>query len=173
MKRSVLYLTVLTLVVMAVPAFAATQQSQFTVQASVSNNCTISSTGINFGSYDPITANSATGADAYANGTVTVRCTRGAAGVWIGLDAGSNSASASGTTRAMSAGGGNFLSYDLYLADPNPAPGAVWGNTAATGMSYSPASSAATNLTVYGRTPKGQDAAAGSYSDTITATINY
>jgi spore coat protein U domain-containing protein, fimbrial subunit CupE1/2/3/6 len=173
MKRSVLTLTVLTILVVAVPVFAASTPTTFTVSASVINNCTISAGNLAFGSYDPVVANNTTGADLYANSTLTVACTKGASNVWIGLDAGANGASAVGTTRAMSAGGGNFLSYELYTANPNPAPGTAWGNTQATGASYTPVSKAAASITVYGRTPKGQDAAAGAYSDTITATINY
>jgi len=174
MKRSVLSLAVLSiLVIMAPAAFAASANTTFTVSATVVANCTISASNLAFGNYDPVTANNTTGADLYGSSTLTVACTKGAPNVWIGLDAGSNGPSAVGTTRAMSAGGGNFLSYELYLANPNPVPGAVWGNTLATGKSYVSVSKAASAITVFGRTPKGQDAAAGSYTDTITATINY
>lgn len=173
MKRSVLTLAVLTALVVASPMFAASANTTFTVSASVISNCTISAGNLAFGSYDPVGVNAGTGADLYANSTLTVACTKNAPNVWIGLDAGANSASAVGTTRAMSAGGGNFLSYELYTANPNPAPGSAWGNTALTGKAYVAATSAATAVTVYGRTPKGQDVAAGAYTDTITATINY
>ena len=172
MKRSTLTLIALSVVLFSVPAFAASTNTTFQVQATVIANCTISAVNLNFGNYDPISANAAAGSDLYGNTTVTVACTKGAPNVWIGLDAGANSASAVGTTRAM-ASAGNFLNYDLYLANPNPAPGAVWGNTQATGKSYVAASKAATAITVFGRVPKNQDAAVGTYTDTITATINY
>src|SRR6476659_2923392 len=128
MKRSVLILAVLSiLVIMAPAAFAATSaNTTFTVTATVVANCTISASNLTFGNYDPVTANNTTGADLYANSTLTVACTKGSPNVWIGLDAGANGASAVGTTRAMSAGGGNFLSYELYTANPNPTPGAAW-----------------------------------------------
>ena len=173
MKRSVLSLTVLSILMVTAPVFASTAQTTFTVSASVVANCTISATNLAFGSYDPVSANAATGADLYANSTLTVACTKGAPNVWIGLDAGANGASAVGTTRAMTAGAGKFLSYELYTANPNPAPGSAWGNTALTGKSYTPTTAAPTAITVYGRAPKGQDASVGSYTDTITATINY
>lgn len=172
MKRSILSLTALAMMVVAAPMFAASANTTFTVSASVVSNCTISAGNLAFGSYDPVAANAATGADLYANSTLTVACTKNAPNVWIGLDAGANGASAVGTSRAM-ANGANYLSYELYTANPNPAPGAAWGNTALTGKAYVAASSAPTAITVYGRTPKGQDVAAGAYSDTITATINY
>ncbi len=173
MKRKGLFLTTLAIAVMATPMFAASTPTTFTVTASVTANCTISASNMNFGAYDPITANNTGGADLYATSTLTVACTKNAPNVWIGLDSGANGASAVGTSRAMAAGGGNFLSYELYTSDPNPAPGAAWGNTALTGYSYVAASKAATAITVYGRTPLGQDVSAGAYSDTITATINY
>src|SRR5436305_2867226 len=157
MKRSIMSLAVLSILVMSAPVFAASTNTTFTVTASVVANCTISASNLAFGNYDPVTANNTTGADLYANSTLTVACTKGAPNVWIGLDAGANGASAVGTTRAMSAGGGNFLSYELYLANPNPAPGAVWGNTQPTGKSYVSVSKASTAITVFGRTPKGQD----------------
>lgn len=173
MKRSILSLAVLSILVISAPVFAGTASTTFTVSASVIANCTISASNLAFGNYDPVSANAAAGADLYANSTLTVACTKGAPNVWIGLDAGANGASAVGTTRAMTAGAGKFLSYELYTANPNPAPGSAWGNTALTGKAYVPASAAATAITVYGRTPKGQDASVGSYTDTITATINY
>ena len=105
MKRSVLTLAVLTALVVASPMFAASANTTFTVSASVISNCTISAGNLAFGSYDPVGVNAGTGADLYANSTLTVACTKNAPNVWIGLDAGANSASAVGTTRAMSAGG--------------------------------------------------------------------
>src|SRR4051812_25909441 len=129
MKNYARGLSALSFLVFSVTAFAATKNTTFTVSADVVANCTISASNLAFGNYDPVVANNTTGADLYANSTLTVACTKGAPNVWIGLDAGSNSASASGTTRAMSAGGGNFLSYELHTANPNPAPGAAWGNT--------------------------------------------
>jgi spore coat protein U-like protein len=169
MKRSILTLMVMAL---AAPVFAGSKQATFDVKATVVANCTISAVDMNFGNYDPVVANNTTGADAYATSTITVACTKNAPNVWIGLNAGSNGASASGTTRAMT-DGTDFLSYELYTADPNPAPGAAWGNTQATGKSYLATTNAPTGITVFGRTLKGQDVRAGSYSDTITATINY
>ena len=172
MKRTILSLAVLSILVISAPLFAASTTTTVTVTATVIANCTISAGNLAFGNYDPVVANNVAGSDVYANSTLTVACTKGAPNVWIGLDTGAHGPSAVGTTRAM-ASGGNFLSYELYTANPNPAPGAAWGNTLATGKAYVSASSAPTAITVFGRAPKGQDAAAGAYTDTITATINY
>ena len=173
MKRSILSLSVLTLAAVAMPAFAGSANTTFKVSANVVADCTISASDLTFGNYDPVGTNNTTGSDVYANGSLTVACTKGAPNVWIGLDSGANAANAVATTRAMSAAGGNYLSYDLYTANPSPTPGTVWGNTQLTGKSYVPASKAPATLTVFGRAPKGQDVATGSYSDTITATVNY
>ena len=135
------------------------------MQASVSQQCTISNATLNFGAYDPVVANAATNLDAQTN--ISVACTKGSTGVWVGLGLGSN---ASGSVRRM-ASAGNLLTYELYS---NAGRTTVWGNTSATGMNYTPVTSkAATNLVVYGRVPSGQDANVGNYSDSVVATINF
>lgn len=175
MKRSVMFLIALVAVVVSVPAFAATKTATINVSASVSSVCTITAAPVAFGAYDPVAVNAAAGADLYANGSVTVTCTKGAPNVWIDLNAGLNSASAVGTTRAMASGLPDYLSYELYKANPNPVPGAIWSTGNGTGgVTYVSASGkTATAITVFGRVPKGQDPTAGNYTDQVTATINY
>jgi spore coat protein U-like protein len=144
---------------------AATATATLTVQASVSQQCTVANATLNFGAYDPVVANAATDLDAQTN--ISVACTKGSTGVWVGLGLGSN---ASGSVRRM-ASAGNLLTYELYS---NAGRTTVWANTSATGMNYTPVTSkAATNLTVYGRVPSGQDANVGNYSDSVVATINF
>ena len=78
--------------------------------------------------------------------------------------------SSSGTTRRM-AGGTDFLSYELYQ---DSSRSTVWGSGVAAGETIVTApSKAARTFTVYGRVPAGQDVAAGSYNDTVVATINF
>jgi spore coat protein U-like protein len=152
----------------AVPVFADTATSNFTVTASVANNCTISTTGITFGAYDPIVANATTALD--STGSVTITCTQGAA-TTIGLNAGNNTANASGTTRAMNSGT-NFLSYEIFQ---NAGRTTLWGNSGADLFTPEAApSSAARTFTTHGRVPPGQDVpSSGSYTDTVTATVNF
>jgi spore coat protein U-like protein len=153
---------------LAAPALAATATSNFNVTASVTNNCTITSTTLAFGAYDPLVANATTALD--AAGSVDITCTKGAA-TTIGLNAGNNAASASGTTRAMSNGGGSFLSYEIYQESGRTT---VWTNSGAGLLTPPVAPSKATrSFPTYGRVPAGQDAAAGSYTDTVTATVNF
>ncbi len=168
MKRSSRIL-ILLIGLLAAPnlALAGSATSSFSVTASVSNNCTISTTTVAFGAYDPIVANATSPLD--STGSVTITCTKGAA-TTIGLNTGSNSANASGSTRAM-ASGSNFLSYELYQ---DTGRSVVWGNSGA-GL-FTPAAAPSKSpraFTVYGRVAGGQDAAGGSYSDTVVATVNF
>ena len=174
MKRSVTFLIALLAVVVSVPVFAAgnTATATINVSANVSSVCTISALPVAFGAYDPVGTNAV--ADLYANGSVTVACTKGAPGVWIDLNAGTHAANAVGTTRAMASALPDYLSYELYKANPNPVAGAIWSTGNGTGgVTYVSASKAPTTITVFGRVPGGQDVTAGGYTDQVTATINY
>lgn len=145
-------------------AHAASATGNLSISATVSNNCTISTVALTFGSYDPIVANASTALD--NTGTVTITCTKGAS-TTMGLDLGSN---ASGSTRRM-ASGSERLSYELYQ---DSSRSTVWGNSGS-GLFTPPAapSSAARNYTLYGRVAAAQDVAAGSYADTVVATVNF
>jgi spore coat protein U-like protein len=150
--------------------FAATATTTFTVTAAVSANCTISATGISF-TYDPVSANATTAAT--ATGTVTIACTKGS-GPSIGLNAGNNAGAVAGVTRAM-ANGANRLGYELFQQAAAPGNGAVWsdiGGANPLNAGVSP-SKAARSFTVQAQIPAGQDVSVGSYSDTITATVNF
>jgi spore coat protein U-like protein len=134
------------------------------VTASVSSNCLISSpAALAFGTYDPIGANSSANLDVAPN-ALAVQCTRGAV-AQIALDLGTH---AQGTARRM-ASGPNFLTYEIYTSSARTT---IWNTTNT--VQYTATTSNKTNLAVYGRVPSGQDVpAGGSYTDTITATINF
>lgn len=146
-------------------AVAATASTSMAVSATVTNNCTISTTALAFGSYDPIVTHAS--ADLDGTGTVVIACTKGAAAT-IGLNTGSNP---SGTTRRM-ANGTDYLAYEVYKESGRTT---VWGNTGTERYDAGTApSSAAQTFTVYGRVTGGQTSApAGSYADTLTATVNF
>ena len=146
-------------------ASAATATANLGVTATVTNNCTISTVALAFGSYDPVVANASTNLD--GTGTVVVACTKGATAT-IGLGLGSN---ASGGTRRMGDGATNFLTYELYN---EPTRTTVWSNAGGGLLSTGAApSKAARNFTVYGRVTSNQDVPAGNYSDTVVATVNF
>ena len=147
------------------PASAASQTANLAVSASVSNNCTISTAAVAFGAYDPVVANASTNLD--GTGTVTVACTKGTSAT-VGLGLGSN---ASGSVRRLADGSSNYLTYELYK---DSSYSAMWGNSGTDLLSPVAApSKAARAFTVYGRVASNQDVPAGSYSDTVVATVNF
>jgi spore coat protein U-like protein len=146
------------------PALAQTATANLSVTATVTKNCSITTTPVAFGSYDPIVANAASPLD--GTGTVVVTCTKGA-GTRIDLGLGSN---ATGSTRRM-LGGTDLLTYELYT---DTGRSTVWGSGAGAGQSIPAAPNKnPRTFTVYGRVAAGQDVGAASYSDTVVATINF
>lgn len=145
-------------------ALAATATTTFDVTATVADTCSISASNLAFGAYDP-------GAGAL-EGTTTIvaTCTENTT-YNIGLDAGSNAASATSTTRAMKESLTiNYLDYELYQ---NSARTIVWGSTLGTDTVSQTSVGGDESHTVYGQVPGGQFVPAGSYSDTINVTITY
>lgn len=141
---------------------AATTTTTFQVTATVLSSCNVSATDLAFGTYDPLAA-----APTDGNSTVTVQCTL-LAPFSIGLNAGVG-AGATVATRIMTAGG-NTLAYSLYQ---DAARATVWGNTPGSDTVAGTGTGIAVPFTVYGRIPNGQNAAPGSYADTITVTVNF
>ena len=73
------------------------------------------------------------------------------------------------------ANGTNYLGYELYQPIAAPGNGGVWtdiGGANALNAGVSP-SKASRTFTVSASVPAGQDVAVGTYSDTITATVNF
>jgi spore coat protein U-like protein len=113
-------------------------------------NCSLSVTTLNFGTY----------AGAVLNGTATgvVICSQ----AWnIPLNAGTG-VGGTETVREMTGPGGAELSYELYT---DSARTNNWGNT--TGNELSGTGNA--NITVYGQITAGQTPAPGTYTDTISS----
>jgi spore coat protein U-like protein len=154
----------------AAAAVAGTAAKNFTVSATVVQNCTITVNNLDFGNYDPVGTNSASGADVTATASIAVNCTKGSAGVSVGLDRGSN---ASGAQRRMAGPGGDVLNYSI--ADDT---GGDWDQTGSAPVTvgtqaYLNFTSAATPVahTAHGTLPKAQDVSVGSYTDTVKATV--
>ena len=143
---------------------AASATASMPVSATVANNCTITTNPVAFGSYDPIVAQAS--ADLDATGAVVIACTKGAV-TTLGLDTGANVSA--GARRLASSG--NFLTYELYQ---DSSRSTVWGNSGAAlfNSGTSPSKDART-FPVYGRVTGGQDVTAGSYTDTVVATVNF
>ena len=149
-------------------AVAGSKTTTFNVTSTVSANCSITATDLSFGAYDPVVANKTTALD--VNTSVNVLCTKGSSGVTVGLNLGTHSAAGN---RFMS-NGTDSLQYELYS---DAAGGTVWGNSGAALVGwpvFGPiGAGAGVSKTVFGRVPAGQDVSVGSYSDTVTATVNF
>ncbi|HVN42745.1 MAG TPA: spore coat U domain-containing protein [Steroidobacteraceae bacterium] len=146
-------------------AHAATATATFNVTASVANNCTVSAANLGFGTF---TAS----ADVTNSSTVTMNCTNGTP-YTVTLSTGSSGVFA---TRTMKSGT-NLLNYNLYK---DAGLTTIWGDgtsstatNAGTGSGLSSAHQV--TYTVYGKLPMtgNQDAPVGSYTDSITVSVNY
>jgi len=125
--------------------------------------CSISATGVAFGSYDVFTT---TPTD--STGTITYRCTL-SLNVQITLSQGI----AGDYNPRQLASGPKRLNYNLYR---NAARTTIWGNGSGGTSVYThfvPLLTGDIVVTVYGRIFALQDVPAGSYSDTIVVTINF
>ena len=165
MKRTILSRMTLTAIVVSTPVFAASATANLNISASVAAVCTITTSPVAFGAYDPVLANAAT--DLTAAGSVNVACTKGTPAT---IDLG-NGGNFSGGTRRMGSGS-DFLNYALYK---DAARTQVWGSGLAGGttQAYVAATKASTAVPVYGTVPQNQDVTVGAYADVVLATINY
>jgi spore coat protein U-like protein len=129
-------------------------------------SCTVSATGVLFGTYTPVQA-----APLASSGTISIACTAVAGRNTITIDL-STGSSGNYLTRTLTSGGFT-LNYDLYL---DPANTQIWGD--GTGGSVEGTAQIRrrrpnATLTVYGAVAASQDPAPGSYTDSITVTVNY
>jgi spore coat protein U-like protein len=135
-------------------------------------NCTVSTTGISFGTYNPLNTvgNASTGSWA-----VTCTATGSGSGTVSGSLSVSTGASNSYATRYMLAGA-NKLAYNVYL---DPGHNQILGN--GSGGSYAPTESGTVTAgqiyqvsgALYGFMPASQNAVPGSYADTLVVTVSY
>ena len=166
MSKHLVRLAAAALALSASAAHAATVSNNLTVTANVANNCTVSTGTLGFGAYDPVVANAS--ADLDSSGTVAVQCTKGTT-YTVTLDAGANSTVVGTATVRQMSSGADFLAYELYTTSGRTT---VW-DTSTTPPSVTASSKAPNTITIYGRIPANQDVSAGSYTDTVSATVNY
>jgi spore coat protein U-like protein len=160
--------TALALGVVSGTQAASPQTANLSVTATVSANCTISTTAVAFGEYDPVVTNASTVLD--ASGKVSITCTNGAP-VTIALGQGPDPVAGSTDAvpvRRMKAGA-NYLNYQLYTEVTHTT---VWGNDTSSDVGTN-GTGANQDITVYGRVPAGQNVPTGSYTDTVVATITF
>jgi spore coat protein U-like protein len=145
----------------AAPAYAGTATSTLDVSATVTANCAVTTSPLDFGSID-IT----NGTNHDGTGSISVTCTNGTA--WSAAADAGGGTGATVAARQM-ASGANLLTYSLYSDSGHSS---VWGDT--TGQTIdSTGNGVVQTSTIYGRVPSGQTAPAGSYADTVNVTVTY
>ncbi len=135
----------------------------------ISCSCSVDASTLNFGVYNPLAAGNLD-----ATGSVSVTCGALVLGANISYNV-TLGAGGSGNplSRTMS-NGANTLSYNLYT---NAGRTLIWGDNS--GGTSTVSSAYLLNLllsrtdafSIYGRIPSGQNVTAGSYTDTIVATV--
>ncbi len=170
LSRVLISVGVIAPMLLSVPqAASAAATANLEVSAAVSASCSISTTALAFGAYDPVVAHAATALT--AEGAVLVTCTSGSGAV-ITLGQGANADTGStdaAPARRMVSSVTNHLAYHLY-SDSERAT--LWGNTEATGLAEI-GTGTQESLQVYGRIPAAQNVPAGTYTDTVVATVTF
>jgi len=151
-------------------ANAASTNTSFTVQVTVSTECSIAASNLIFGDPGAFTANvdSATQISITCTPSTpyTVSLSRGNQYMWESF------------MRRMQSAAANQIKYELYTDEARTT---IWGETATApggaglfGEQVSgTGNGSAQTLTVYGRIPPQTAVPAGLYQDTITATVEY
>jgi spore coat protein U-like protein len=145
---------------------AAIATASFQVSGGVLPVCTIVTSDLAFGAYDPLVANAQVALDATA--TLTVTCTRGLSGA-IAVDGGLYGSSAGGG-RQMAAGAWR-LPYQIFKDASHTR---VW--EAGQGGGVAVVGGGATRperIVLFGRVPPGQVVLSGRYTDAVTATVQF
>ena len=165
LKQTIGTISAAVLLAVAGSAAAATKTDTMQVSATVAKNCIINAPDLNLGTFEG--DNNLT-----ANSTISVRCTSGTT-----FDVDLSTGAGTYANRTMS-NGTDTLSYNLYT---DAGYTTVWGDgTASTGRGSGTGAGMAIgnaqSLTVYGRLLASANTGpvgAGTYTDTITATITY
>lgn len=150
-------LLALPLAVGASQSLAAVDTEPFQVTANVVSSCSIAAIAdLAFGAYDP-----ASGLPDLAQTTANVTCTL-LTDYELTINDGLH------TGRRMKDAGTNYLDYEVY-SDVNITP---WPSSAPGVAGVGQGLTAVPHI-IYGSIPAGQDVPAGSYSDTLTMTVEW
>lgn len=141
---------------------AASDSDTFQVTATVVAACSITANDLDFGAYSPVS-----GITADAATLLEISCTNGAP-YEVGLSAGTTPGGM--VSQRLMTDGTHTLSYNLYI---DAARTNVWGETPGLDTLAGTGTGVLQLLTVYGRLPGSQSVPAGSYADTVTATITF
>lgn len=139
----------------------ARDRTTFTASASVSTNCSVTASNLNFGALGVL--------NAAVDGSTTISpvCTNGAP-YTIGLNGGLSSA-VDPTQRKMSKAS-EFILYGLYRDAARTQP---FGDTAGVNTVSGTGAGVSQSVPVYGRIPPQSTPSSGAYSDTIVVTLTF
>jgi len=147
-------------------AGAATKTDTFQVTVNVPQNCLVTATDLDFGTYTP------GGGDVTSTSSISVSCTAGL-GYEVNLNGGLG---ASVSPRTMIGTLGGSLDYNLYT---DAGLTTIWGdNTGGTGHQTGTGTGLGNSVayTVYGEIPDSGtnlNSAEGTYADTVTVSVIY
>lgn len=144
------------------------------VSATINQNCTIATSPVAFGStYDPVVTNLSNPLN--VTGTyVAITCTKGATGVSVALGGSQTGNNCAASTRCLY-NTTSQLTYNLYEAGFSGTTWPISSNGTTGAVTQSSSFGATSPYTVYigGQIPGAQDVTPGTYSDQITAYVNY
>ncbi|PLP99644.1 spore coat protein U [Cupriavidus pauculus] len=141
---------------------AATKTTTFAVRLTLTADCTISASDLDFGSQGVLAAN------VDQTSSLAVTCSNSAP-YQVGLDGGT-AAGSSIANRLMAGTGAATVQYQIYRDSSRTQ---IWGNTPGTDTVGGTGSGSAQAITMYGRVPPQATPAAGTYTTTVTATVNF
>lgn len=144
---------------------AAQNTGSFAVNATVTASCIVSGSTLAFGAFDVLS-----GSNVDSTSALSATCTNGSA-YTVGLSAGASTGATVSTRKMTHTNGTTLLNYSLSTVSSG---GTNWDNIGGTTVASGTGNGAAQEITVYGRVPTGQTAPiVGTYSDSITATIDF
>lgn len=136
----------------------------FSTSATLTTDCTLSATSIDFGQVGLITV------PVNTTGAVTVTCTNGTA-YTVSLDAGRGAGATVSSRKLTRSGSSDTLAYGLYI---NAARSSIWGDGSnGSGTVSGTGNGAAQPTTVYASLLAPASVPPGTYVDTVIATISY
>lgn len=145
---------------------AQSASASLNITASVIKNCTINTSPVSFGNYDPVVANATRPLEGV--GTVTVTCTKGSV-AQLALNDGTNGVLGNRRLKVTTAPA--FMSYELYKDSGRTQE---WTDRGGGLLRLGPApNNSPREITVYGSIPAGQDVLVGAYTDTVLATVDF
>ena len=140
--------------------------STFNTKVIISASCSISASNINFGTTGSL-ASAING-----NGSLSATCTN-TAPYTIAMNAGSTTGNTIAARKmSLNGAGAGVVSYQLYR-DSNTPPTTLWGDGTTGAVYTGSGTGSAQTIPVYGQVLSQTTPAAGTYKDTVTATITF